>query len=51
MLILLCRKCGSSDLDFNDEGKIVCKQCRETMTRSECAIGRVENPRNKEHKS
>ena len=42
MLILLCRKCGSTDLDFNDEGKIVCKQCGETMTRAECAIACVD---------
>ena len=47
MLILLCRKCGSSDLHFNDEGKIVCKQCGEVMTRSECAIANVENHRKK----
>lgn len=51
MLILLCRKCGSSDLHFDDEGKIVCRQCGETMTRADCAIVNVENHRNEEHKS
>ncbi|MCK4224743.1 MAG: hypothetical protein KAX39_06160 [candidate division Zixibacteria bacterium] len=51
MLILLCRKCGSTDLDFNDEGKIVCQQCGEIMTRSECAIADVESHRNEKHKS
>lgn len=45
MLILLCKKCGSSDLNFNDEGKIVCQQCGEIMTRPECAIVNVENLR------
>lgn len=50
MLILLCKKCGSSELDFNDEGKIVCQQCGEIMTRQECAIANVENHRKKDHK-
>ena len=50
MLILLSKKCGFSDLDFNDEGKIVCRECGETMSRSECAIADVENHRKKDHK-